>query len=75
MTKKSKSLKGKTIGLISPSSPIEQEILDISIAYFKNTGCKVKVGRHVLKSGMMSVGSYIERAEDIMKKSSYAMPL
>ena len=67
MTQKSKSLKGKTIGLISPSSPIEQETLDISIAYFKNIGCKVKVGSHVLKSGMMSAGSDIERAEDIMR--------
>tara|TARA_B100000989_G_C19210930_1_gene331798 strand:+ start:193 stop:402 length:210 start_codon:yes stop_codon:yes gene_type:complete len=64
MTEKIKLLKGKTIGLITPSSPLFPGRLEASIDFFEKHGCKVKVGNHNTKSDRFLTGTDEERTED-----------
>ena len=66
MNSKIQLLKGTTIGLITPSSPLFPGRLENSIAFFENNGCKVKVGNHNTKSDRFLAGTDEQRAEDIM---------
>lgn len=66
MSSKIELLKGKTIGLITPSSPLFPGRLEASIDFFEKHGCKVKVGKHNTKSDRFLAGTDEERAEDVM---------
>lgn len=57
---------GATIGLITPSSPLEEGRLEGSISYFEEQGYRVKVGKHNKKADRFLAGTDEERAEDII---------
>ncbi|WP_251861659.1 LD-carboxypeptidase [Clostridium sp. Marseille-Q2269] len=57
---------GDTIGIVSPSSPIEKDIVLKNIQLFKNLGFNIKLGEHIYdKHGYLS-GKDTDRAEDLM---------
>lgn len=56
----------KTIGLITPSSPLFPGRLEKSIEYFEDTGFSVKVGEHNSESDRFLAGTDKQRASDIM---------
>lgn len=56
---------GDTIGLITPSSPMQSGRLECAIQYFENKGFKVKAGKHVHESDRFLAGSDKDRADDI----------
>lgn len=58
--------KGDTIGLITPSSPMQEGRLELGIDYLEQNGFKVKVGRHVHDAERFLAGNDIERAKDVM---------
>ena len=66
MINKSKLLKGSTIGLITPSSPLFPGRLEASVSFFEGIGCKVKVGKNNTKVDRFLAGTDEERAEDSM---------
>ncbi|MHB8034248.1 LD-carboxypeptidase [Clostridium botulinum] len=58
--------KGDTIGIVSPASPIEKEVVLKNIQIFKNLGFNIKLSNHVYdKYGYLS-GKDIDRANDLM---------
>ena len=54
------------IGLIAPSSPALDGLIEQSIAYFENLAFKVKTGKHLDKNQLFAAGTDEERAADIM---------
>lgn len=67
MKKGIERLKGYTLGLITPSSPLSSKSLSASVAFFESIGCKVKVGSNNTKSNRFLAGTDEQRAADIMK--------
>lgn len=55
-----------TVGLITPSSPMQPGRLEIGIRYLESIGCKVKLGKHIHESSRFLAGSDKDRAQDIM---------
>ena len=55
-----------TIGLITPSSPMQAGRLDLGVHYFEQQGFKTRVGRYVHEANRFLAGTDIRRAEDIM---------
>lgn len=61
-----KLLKGDTVALIAPSSPVTKEEADRSVKFLEDSGYKVKVGKCVYKSlHGYKAGTGEERAADI----------
>lgn len=54
------------IGIVAPSSPVPDGLVEQSIAYFKNLGFQVKTGKHLDKNQLFAAGTDEERAADIM---------
>ena len=54
------------IGIVAPSSPVPDGLVDQSITYFENLGFKVKTGKHLDKNELFTAGTDEERASDIM---------
>lgn len=57
---------GDTIGLVTPSSPMAEGMLETGVAYLKQKGFKVKLGKHLQDSYRFLAGSDEDRANDIM---------
>jgi muramoyltetrapeptide carboxypeptidase len=57
---------GDTIGLITPSSPMQDGRLELGIHYLEKKGFKTKVGQYVHKADRFLAGKDEERAQDIM---------
>jgi muramoyltetrapeptide carboxypeptidase len=57
---------GDTIGLISPSSPLQTGRLEAGTRYLTQHGFKVKAGRHIHDSERFLAGTDENRATDIM---------
>ncbi|MGE5222059.1 MAG: LD-carboxypeptidase, partial [Omnitrophica WOR_2 bacterium] len=56
---------GDTIGIFSPSSPVEKEAVEKMVQYFQVRGYTVKVAPNTLaKSGFMA-GAPTQRASDL----------
>lgn len=54
------------IGIVAPSGPVPDGLVEQSIAYFKNLGFQVKTGKHLDKKELFTAGSDEQRAADIM---------
>ena len=58
--------KGDTVGIITPSGPVENPArIESAIAFYEECGFKVKEGRHIRKRSGYLAGSAEERVEDI----------
>ncbi|MCR1975736.1 LD-carboxypeptidase [Clostridium sporogenes] len=58
--------KGDTIGIVSPASPIEKDVVLKNIQILKDLGFNIKLGTHIYdKCGYLS-GKDIDRAKDLM---------
>ncbi|KTD42180.1 S66 peptidase family protein [Legionella parisiensis] len=57
---------GDTIGLVTPSSPMIPDILEVGIAYLQQKGFQVKLGQHVHAGDRFLAGDDEFRAKDIM---------
>lgn len=57
---------GDTIGLVSPSSPLQPGALDTGIKYLETMGFKVRLGNHVNESNRFLAGEDNVRAKDLM---------
>lgn len=57
---------GDTIGLITPSSPMRPERLELGLNYLKSKGFQVKLGQHMLDADRFLAGKDVDRANDIM---------
>ena len=63
--------KGDVIGIISPSSPVDDLIkLDSSVCYFENQGYRVETGINTRKRNGYLAGTDKERVDDIHKMFS-----
>lgn len=58
--------KGDTIGLITPSSPLEPGSLDAGMRYLEEKGFKIKLGKHINDSMRFLAGNDSDRAKDFM---------
>lgn len=58
--------KGDTIGIVSVSSPVSQEVLNRSGDYWSRLGYSIELGRHVDREFGYMAGTAEERAEDLM---------
>ena len=56
----------RVIGIIAPSSPVPNDIIENSIAYFEGQGFIVKSGKNLKKSELFAAGTDEQRADDIM---------
>jgi muramoyltetrapeptide carboxypeptidase len=66
--KPAKLNKGDIIGIISPSSPVDDLIkLERSAEYFEKQGYRIEIGKNVRKSNGYLAGSDKERVDDIHK--------
>lgn len=54
------------IGIVAPSSPIPDGLVNKSIMYFEKLGFKVKTGKNLDKKELFAAGVDEERASDIM---------
>lgn len=59
-------VKSDTIGLVSPSSPMQKGRLESGIRYLEQKGFKIKVGRHVHDADRFLAGKDADRAKDVM---------
>ncbi len=57
---------GDTIGLVTPSSPMQEGRLELGITYLESKGFKVKAGPHVHDADRFLAGKDCDRAKDIM---------
>ena len=57
---------GDTIGLISPSSPVQPGSLDVGIRYLEEKGFTVKDGKHINDAERFLAGTDKDRASDLM---------
>ena len=62
--KPNRLIKGDTVGVIAPASPPNQESLERGIAFLKDLGLKVKVGKHVSRVNGYLAGFDQDRLED-----------
>jgi len=53
-------------GIIAPSSPVPDGLLQQSVLYFENLGFKIKTGKNIDKKDLFAAGVDEERAADIM---------
>ncbi len=54
------------IGMITPSSPAPDALVEQSVTFFEALGFKVKTGKHLDKNELFAAGTDEERATDIM---------
>lgn len=54
------------IGIIAPSSPVPNGIIENSVAYFEDQGFIIKIGKNLKKSELFAAGTDEQRAADIM---------
>ncbi|KTC78871.1 muramoyltetrapeptide carboxypeptidase [Legionella cherrii] len=57
---------GDTIGLVTPSSPMIPDLLEVGISYLEQKGFQVKLGQHVHAVDRFLAGEDEYRAKDIM---------
>jgi muramoyltetrapeptide carboxypeptidase len=55
----------KKIGLVAPSSPLNEDFLEKSVSFFEKRGLEVKVGKHVLDKERFMAGADKDRAQDV----------
>ncbi|MFD3158640.1 LD-carboxypeptidase [Haloimpatiens sp. FM7330] len=58
--------KGSSIGIITPSSPLDKKLIEGNINILKNLGFKVKLGTHIYENLGYLAGSDVDRANDLM---------
>ena len=58
--------KGDTIGLVSPSSPLNPGDIESGIQFLESQGFKIKVGKHINDVERFLAGKDEDRAKDIM---------
>lgn len=58
--------KGDTIGLVTPSSPMQKGRLEVGVRYLEQKGFNLKVGQHVHDADRFLAGKDADRAKDIM---------
>lgn len=58
---------GDTIGIVSPASGDNPDVINYNISSFKNLGFKIKEGKHLRKKNDYLAASDKERAEDLMR--------
>jgi muramoyltetrapeptide carboxypeptidase len=58
--------KGDTIGLVSPSSPLQSGALVDGVKYIEAMGFKVRLGNHINDSDRFLAGEDVNRAKDVM---------
>lgn len=58
--------KGDTIGIVSPASPIEKDIILENIEIFQKLGFNIKLGDHIYDKYGYLAGKDIDRAKDLM---------
>lgn len=58
--------KGDIIGLISPSSPIMEQDIEVGVHLLKSNGFKVKYAKHMFASERFLAGKDSDRANDVM---------
>ena len=54
------------VGIVSPSSPVPEGLIQQSVAYFENLGFVVKIGSSLNRNELFAAGTDEERAADIM---------
>jgi muramoyltetrapeptide carboxypeptidase len=54
------------VGIVAPSSPVPNGLIENSITYFENQGCIVKLGKNIGKSDLFAAATDEQRAADIM---------
>jgi muramoyltetrapeptide carboxypeptidase len=54
------------VGIVAPSSPVPDGLIEKSVVYFENLGFKVKTGKYLDKNELFAAGTDEERAADIM---------
>ncbi|WP_217591641.1 LD-carboxypeptidase [Cohnella sp. GbtcB17] len=59
-------VKGDTVGIVTLGSPLARETIDAGIAYLRQMGLNVIVGRHVYDADGYLAGTDEERARDLM---------
>lgn len=67
--------KGDTVGVVSPSNPVKEDLkpqFDQGVKFLKSLGLEVSVGKYALRVDGYSAGSPEEKAEDI--NSMFADP-
>lgn len=57
---------GDTIGLVTPSSPMQEGRLELGVRYLEQKGFKTKVGSHVHDATRFMAGEDHDRAKDVM---------
>lgn len=58
---------GDTIGIVSPASGDNPDVINYNISSFKNLGFKIKEGKYLRKKNDYLAASDKERAEDLMR--------
>lgn len=58
--------RGDTIGIVSPSSPVEKNVLTQGIRYLEEKGFKIQFGKHVYDADRFLAGTDQDRAKDLM---------
>lgn len=57
---------GDKVGIVSPSSPVNREVVRRGIKFLEELGLKVKIGKNVFNKNLYLAGKDSERAEDLM---------
>lgn len=57
---------GDTIGLITPSSPMQEGRIELGIQYLEQKGFKTKIGQYVYEANRFLAGKDQDRAQDAM---------
>lgn len=58
--------KGDTIGIVSPSSPVEKKALAQGLSYLEEKGFKIQFGKHIYDADRFLAGTDQDRVKDIM---------
>jgi len=59
-------VRGDTVGIVTLGSPLARETIDARIAYLRQMGLDVVIGRHVYDADGYLAGTDEERADDLM---------
>ncbi|WP_026069199.1 S66 peptidase family protein [Legionella tunisiensis] len=57
---------GDTIGIVAPSSPLQQEDIEKGIGFLQQLGFNLKLGAHLYERDRFLAGSDEKRAQDVM---------
>lgn len=57
---------GDTIGIVTPSSPMQEGRLELGIHYLEQYGFKINMGQHIHNADRFLAGTDADRANDVM---------